>query len=351
MSNLLEQADMTKSNPRAHFELLRREEPNGVSPKGLPQRHEHWRYVGYVYVIEMSNGITKVGRTANPSKRMEQHLRQAGPFELKIARLWLSIAHRDPVQTEKLLLGYGRQHAASQVLDEYFKGLSFKATVRYASEVPFTPIDEDEIAETTKREQRPSLFFRPHELAAAAKLDSTPPDFADWARTLIGRLFGREADGSYPRAATMLTSGVSNASEAEDLWNTLLELADLRGCCLECILQKTPIDTLAGMISELVKTEALLLEQHARKHGHAHLLRSNEEIIRQALPADDPRFDTERDPSSDYWEYNPEVGYSLCTKQGDVLDIVDELPPGAVVGGPRGNAHTTDYLFAIEGGR
>lgn len=135
------------------FELLRIENQRGIPLRNLPGRHRHYREAGHVYVIELSNKTIKAGFTANPKQRMEQHLRQGGPFQIKIVRLWLSVAHPAPAKTEESLLRFARQNCKAQILNEYFRGIDFNKMVRFASFLPFEPITEALSAELSRLEQ------------------------------------------------------------------------------------------------------------------------------------------------------------------------------------------------------
>ncbi|MEO3856194.1 GIY-YIG nuclease family protein [Acrocarpospora sp. B8E8] len=325
MSESSRKATLAKASS-PNFELLDWVSPKGVGPVGLPKRHEYYRYVGHVYVIQLSNGTIKIGMTANPCQRVEQHLKQAGPFELRIVRLWLSIAHRNPVQVEKLLLGFARENSKGQILDEYFKGLNCDAMVEFARGVQFAPIDPEEIAAVLKaeRERIPIFGHVNYDPPTSPPVDPVA-DLPEHARTVISQLFGRNADGSYGfKPPAEMEASVETAEAA---WDVACEIADARGCCLECVLQRTPLDFLKETLLAIVEAEASRLAQHVHEHGQHGWVTPFGEAIKRALPADDPRFSSVADPSADEWDWDPEMGFRRWTKQGDLAEVVADFPP------------------------
>lgn len=256
------------------FELLRSEDVRGVDLKQFPGRHEHHQYAGHVYVIELSNNTIKVGRTTNPRQRFRAHAEQARTFELKIIKAWVSAAHMNPDETEKTLIDYGRAKSARVIRDEYFKGLSFTAIVKYARKLLHDPIDLDAInaaeAETWRRGAPmralvEGAFKEPEPLRQPKA--STPNDFTDTARDLISRMFGRQPDGTYRVPENVIVG------DPEETARTFQQLADLRGCELDDILDMSWIDMLAEMFKTMVETEALRLQSYAWEHGLTDLVK------------------------------------------------------------------------------
>ncbi|MEU6709978.1 GIY-YIG nuclease family protein [Nonomuraea sp. NPDC046802] len=321
---------MTKSNGKP-FELLQWEDPDGVSPVGLPERHEYWRYVGYVYVVELSNGLIKIGRTANPRKRMEQHLRQAGPFELKIVRLWLSVVHRDPVQVEKLLLSYGRQHSTAQVLDEYFKGLGFASTVRFAATVDHEPVTEVTLAELAKQEREAreaSPFFQATRAAMQGRTPTSSATPQTPGARLVAAVLGANSDGSI----RLPDSLDADLSVLEPLISQVAQLRNLNGQ-VEA-LDPTWMDMVETLVVSMVTTEFNILRQRMYKENLKHLWTPLIDLCDEVRPWSGLRCD---DCGSEAHAFR---GGWICSGCGRKDPETEEQV-----------AHTTDYLFAIEGGR
>lgn len=251
---------MTKSTGRTRFELISMEDMRGVSLARLPGKHEHHRYVGHVYVIELSNGIIKVGKTANPIERISEHATAAAPYDFKIVRLWLSIAHRNPAEVEKLLVAYGRRSRSRRVREEYFKDLDFAKVVRFANGIDYQPIDPAEIAEMLRLERACSPF-------GAVSL-AEEVDVLAVAQDHIARLFGRKPDGSYEAPI------VFKAGSAEELRAVLGQLAKAKGRPIEGVLNMTWLDMLEGLVSQVVRNEALKLQAYALATGRTDVLKT-----------------------------------------------------------------------------
>jgi DNA-binding CsgD family transcriptional regulator len=101
---------------------------------------------GYIYVLEFSLGVVKVGKTNSPRLRMKNHQRDVGRFGGAIARAWLSSAHHAYALSESQLIRatavLGTQLVEST---EYFQDCSFDEVVHAAAR----------IEESTKRDHRP----------------------------------------------------------------------------------------------------------------------------------------------------------------------------------------------------
>ncbi|WP_157978659.1 MULTISPECIES: GIY-YIG nuclease family protein [Nocardia] len=84
---------------------------------------------GYVYALEFSTGVVKVGSTTNPYQRVKTHMGNAGPFNVSIDALWLSKFHDNYKSNEKWILGAlgSPSHGC-----EYFTGVRFDAVVAMA---------------------------------------------------------------------------------------------------------------------------------------------------------------------------------------------------------------------------
>lgn len=60
--------------------------------------------IGYLYVIEFSTGVIKVGQTRDPQRRLGEHRRSAGAFGVSITQFWLSPPHANYLETEAALI-------------------------------------------------------------------------------------------------------------------------------------------------------------------------------------------------------------------------------------------------------
>jgi hypothetical protein len=77
-----------------------------VTTADWPAR-DRWSTEGYVYVLEFSTGVVKVGRTRNPQQRAAKVAAEAGSFGVRLTRWWLSRPHLLFEDSERHLLTVG----------------------------------------------------------------------------------------------------------------------------------------------------------------------------------------------------------------------------------------------------
>ena len=77
----------------------------------LPEHRRSYGRDGYVYVLEFSTGIVKVGKTRNPRARIATHIEDARKFGASIKCLWLSVQHENYSDNERAVL---RAHAVGE---------------------------------------------------------------------------------------------------------------------------------------------------------------------------------------------------------------------------------------------
>lgn len=61
---------------------------------------------GYIYVLKLSNGYTKIGSTAEPASRMKSLQRGLRSTDVTLDQLWLSVSHINYKDNEKKVLAY-----------------------------------------------------------------------------------------------------------------------------------------------------------------------------------------------------------------------------------------------------
>lgn len=61
---------------------------------------------GYIYVVKLSNGYTKIGSTAEPAARMKSLQRGLRSTEVTLDHLWLSVPHINYKDNEKKVLEF-----------------------------------------------------------------------------------------------------------------------------------------------------------------------------------------------------------------------------------------------------
>lgn len=61
---------------------------------------------GYIYVLKLSNGYTKIGSTAEPASRMKSLQRGLRSTSVNLDQLWLSVSHINYKDNEKQVLAF-----------------------------------------------------------------------------------------------------------------------------------------------------------------------------------------------------------------------------------------------------
>lgn len=79
---------------------------------------------GHLYVVEFAAGILKVGKSANPDRRLEQHAKAGF-----VQRTWVSAHHLGCSSTERQVLKYCASYGQLHGGREYFTGLEFCSVV------------------------------------------------------------------------------------------------------------------------------------------------------------------------------------------------------------------------------
>jgi predicted GIY-YIG superfamily endonuclease len=92
---------------------------------------------GYIYVIEFSNGMVKVGQTTSPASRTRSHSAYAKTLGAAIVQVWFSEEHKDYLASEERLKRAMAAISADRHRDEYFTGVPFEQA-RGIAEAVFT---------------------------------------------------------------------------------------------------------------------------------------------------------------------------------------------------------------------
>lgn len=96
---------------------------------------------GYLYVIEFSTGVIKVGRTNDLDKRMNIHVKTAKLHLVSIARSWVSRRHLNFWENEGALIFYCREIYGEPIVgNEAFANADFDDIKDMAESLPFDVI-------------------------------------------------------------------------------------------------------------------------------------------------------------------------------------------------------------------
>ena len=222
------------------------------------------QFGGYLYVIEFSTGLVKVGRTQNPAKRFETHRSHGAAFGVIIARYWLSEAHDNFESNEALLIRAMHNLGGIPSKAEYFDGVTVESAVQAASALHFDAVDtEGHLAKSAAaaEELRVALWGDRNpveELRSAeahAKAQSADP------YSVIDRLFGA------------IVGSVNNAHAyppvARDTvpLSALRPLAEFKGIPVSEVASWSMIDFLEETVKLRARVAALQLTIWAREYG------------------------------------------------------------------------------------
>jgi hypothetical protein len=118
----------------------------------IPGKSEHG---GYVYVLQFSGDILKVGRSVNPKNRLPQHAQMARSFNQRLLKCWVSPPHPTALKNERSLIKF-----CAQIMDrttglgagEYFSGDKFEDVVNFAKTLPCAKLTPTERADRDARD-------------------------------------------------------------------------------------------------------------------------------------------------------------------------------------------------------
>lgn len=96
--------------------------------------------LGYLYVIEFSNGTVKVGRSDTPQNRIASHRHAAQAFGARVQRVWVSDGHEHSNLTEAKLLERLPEPLCG---NEWFDTVMFDDAVKTASLLTLASTDEE----------------------------------------------------------------------------------------------------------------------------------------------------------------------------------------------------------------
>ncbi len=90
---------------------------------------------GFIYAINFSNGVVKVGSTYKPDSRLRSHTGDAAAFGHEVLESWLSDAHEDYLISEQHLIAQMGFLACGRNRREYFHGVNWLQVLRVAKTV------------------------------------------------------------------------------------------------------------------------------------------------------------------------------------------------------------------------
>ena len=97
--------------------------------------------IGVIYVVAFSTGVVKLGRSAEPARRLAEHRHDAVALGLAVTDEWASPRHAGCDHTERALRSYAVKAGAVATVagprGEYLTGISFAQLIRRAKRLPY----------------------------------------------------------------------------------------------------------------------------------------------------------------------------------------------------------------------
>ncbi|MFD5027058.1 hypothetical protein [Streptomyces sp. NPDC058373] len=99
----------------------------------------------YVYVIEFSSGIVKVGQSGRPQARVREHEKAAAMHGHTILRRWVSAPHTGCDANEKLLIAFAAERWPASSGREAFTDAHYDEIVEFAAGLQYERLSEAEL--------------------------------------------------------------------------------------------------------------------------------------------------------------------------------------------------------------
>lgn len=109
---------------------------------------------GYVYIIQFENGVTKVGKSKNPTSRMRSYSSYCGQAKTKSVKEWVSPILENSNNEEQCLIKACLYFGKKAHGNEWFKGVDFEELVAHTKlfmEVASHEFLENEKIEDSKK--------------------------------------------------------------------------------------------------------------------------------------------------------------------------------------------------------
>lgn len=235
---------------------------SAIDPAQLPQHLRADGYDGYLYVIAMSSGIVKVGRTCNPRGRIASHINTAARFGVTLTNLWLSPRHQGYIRNETRLIN---NLGVSEYGNEYFR-VPFARAVQLAESLEYEPLsDADRATREAAADARAEAFakslFGTQRMVCVpddAQLVFVPSNVSAWA---LQQIFSTE-----------LPQGLQDSDDAEAIPPLVERIAAVTDIAAEEIWDWSYIDVVRHMAKTVIDTECSHLEVRAIEAGRFDLV-------------------------------------------------------------------------------
>lgn len=282
-----------------------------IELEALPSHARSDGLDGYLYVIEFSTGLVKVGMTRNPKARMRSHADEAARFGCVITSLWLSDQHENYRENEaELISALGQPQHGS----EYFQ-IAFTTAVAAAKRLVYRCLSLDELEDRRVN----------NEARAKAAVDSLRTSFGRNAHVNI-RVPADEAGPLQLIYTDGLPDGFAPPKEgdSEAIPPLLKDLTEKSGIARRVIAGWSYIDILQYVATTAIKVRCLRLQHRA-------LLAGRDDLTTPAWA--DYSGDYEQDPGFSHYAEPAEL-------LGESRDVIVGL----------GSADEVEYAYLSVGG-
>lgn len=114
--------------------------------------------VGYCYLVIFTNGVVKGGKSSNHKRRLQDHVRDAGKFGLKVKRYLVTSDHENYHESEVKLLRHLAQYSGYR-RGEYFQDICQDNAVMALCSLGFKT-DDSEFSIPESRQEQLALLQR-----------------------------------------------------------------------------------------------------------------------------------------------------------------------------------------------
>jgi hypothetical protein len=214
---------------------------------------------GYLYVIQLSTDVVKVGKTRNPRQRIANHIDTAGRFGASVKQVWLSEMHENYSENEQLLITALGVPAHG---NEFFR-VDFSEAVRLAAGF-------DYVCPTTEQREIRDARLSAQARASAQNLFQAL-DGGDFVRI---KILADEAGPLQLLYGDALPEGFSSSSDEGDdtLMDSLIQdVVDKTGIPFEEIESWSYIDVIEHIAKTSIHVQRLRLETRALIAGRTDL--------------------------------------------------------------------------------
>ncbi|MEN6544521.1 MAG: hypothetical protein ABFE07_00595 [Armatimonadia bacterium] len=221
-------------------------------PKHSYGRGSKQAHGGYIYILELSTGLVKVGKTRSPRDRIKSHLDSAARFGASITNFWISDQHDNFSDNEAALIA---------ALGNPVHGAEFFRVTYPDAKAIATSLDFHRLTDEERRSKDEISSAR-----AAAKAMGLVHDGGDYVRI---KVLADEAGPLQLLYSSSLPNGFEPSSDEErtHLPSLILNLSEKSGIPIEEIETWSYIEVMEHIAVMAIRVQALRLTNRALLAG------------------------------------------------------------------------------------